>query len=355
MNNQVKPAFSEAEIRAKIESAPQWFHQIELAPGIVTPGRDNSASKLERLNIPADLAGKRVLDIGTNDGFFSFECERRGAHVIAIDEAPTPGFRVAHELLGSAVEFRRLNIYDLAPEELGTFDIVLCLGVLYHLRHPLLALERVHTICTDLLILETQVCDRYFMDASGDRRELALIAPELLATPIAQFYTSNELNGDVTNWWSPNIMALHGMLQSTGFVPQQTISVVGRACVHCSRVEPPAKAGWLGMIAQASADRAANGTLEGNPSAVSTATTSSAPQAAFSEHVLAQSLGQVVVMQSQQNQHLHQILAQRDARIADLEKRAHWLAEQSRAARHALAAVEQGRVLRLLRWLSRMK
>ncbi|HET9223859.1 MAG TPA: DUF1698 domain-containing protein [Roseiflexaceae bacterium] len=355
MNTYVKPVFSESEIRAKIESVPEWFHQIEFAPGIVTPGRDNSASKLERLNIPADLTGKRVLDIGANDGFFSFECERRGAQVVAIDEAPTPGFRIAHELLGSAVEFCQLNIYELTPAALGTFDVVLCLGVLYHLRHPLLGLERIYAICRDLLILETQVCDQYFIAPSGDRRELASIAPELLATPIAQFYSNYELNGDITNWWSPNIVALHGMLQSTGFVPQQTIAIAGRACVHCSRVEPPTKAGWLGLSAQASTDQAANETLEGNGSIVSRAITSSTSQAAFSEHILAHSLGQVVVMQSQQNQHLHEILAERDARIVDLERRAHWLAEQSRAARHALAAVEQGRVLRLLRWLSRAK
>src|SRR5262245_60732584 len=321
MNNHSKPTFSETEIRAKIESTP-WFHQIELAPGIVTPGRDNSASKLERLNIPADLTGKRILDIGANDGVFSFECERRGAQVVAIDEAPTPGFRVAHELLGSAVEFCQLNIYELAPDALGTFDIVLCLGVLYHLRHPLLGLERIHSICTDLLILETQVCDQYFIDPSGDRRDLTSIAPELLATPIAQFYTGNELNCDITNWWSPNIVALHGMLQSTGFVPRQTIAVLGRACVHCSRVEPPATTGWLHKAASEADDRAANSLSRESDTGGSEAIAPQVSQALLSQHILAQSLAQVVMMQSQQNLSLQQqnldlqhLLAQRDSAV----------------------------------------
>lgn len=76
---------SEDEIRARIASLPYWFHRIEVAPGIVTPGEDDAVLKLQRLDIPEDLSGKRVLDIGVYEGFFSFECERRGAKVVAID------------------------------------------------------------------------------------------------------------------------------------------------------------------------------------------------------------------------------------------------------------------------------
>src|SRR5262245_48364448 len=144
MTQHARATYSDDEIHALIASVPFWFHQIEVAPGIVTPGIDPSPEKLKRLTFPADLRGKRVLDIGAWDGFFSFECERRGAaEVVAIDAAPSLSFAVARELLGSQVKFYAMNIYDLTPVTLGQFDLVLCLGVLYHLRHPLFGLERV--------------------------------------------------------------------------------------------------------------------------------------------------------------------------------------------------------------------
>src|SRR5262245_61125350 len=223
MTMTAQATLSEDDIRAKVGSV-NWFHQIEIAPGIVTPGVDPSAEKLRWLSLPPDLTGQRVLDIGAYDGFFSFECERRGAaEVIAIDAAPQPSFDVARELLGSQVKIYAMNIYDLTPERFGQFDLVLCLGVLYHLRHPLLGLERVHSVCRGQLILETAICDHHFIDAGGAPHELAEIAPALPPVPITQFYHGDELNSDYTNWWSPNLTALHAMLRSTGFIPQQTM------------------------------------------------------------------------------------------------------------------------------------
>jgi 2-polyprenyl-3-methyl-5-hydroxy-6-metoxy-1,4-benzoquinol methylase len=234
-----KVAFSEDEIRERIASVPYWFHRIEIAPGIVTPGEDDSPGKIHRLGIPKDLLGKRVLDIGAYDGFFSFECERRGAEVVAIDTIPygQSGFKVAHELLGSKVRFRSASVYDLNPESFGQFDLVLCLGVIYHLRHPLLGLEHIHSICKGTLILETQICDEYFIDARGKIASLHAVAPSVNKTAIAQFYPGAELNGDPSNWWSPNLAALEAMLGSTGFKPRQTIQNGVRACVHCDRVD----------------------------------------------------------------------------------------------------------------------
>ncbi len=311
--------FSTDEIKDRIASVPEWFHQIEVAPGIVTPGRDPSPLKLKRLLIPEDLTGKRVLDIGTNDGFFSFECERRGAaEVVAIEEAPTPGFSVAHELLGSRVIFHAMSLYDLDPEQMGQFDLVLFLGVLYHLRDPLLALERIHALCRGQLVLETQVCDTYFLDIYGKPRDLARDDEELHTVPLAQFYPAGELNGDITNWWSPNLPALHGMLRSTGFVPEETISNGARACVACTRVSEPILQSWVRSDAPPEPD---NG--------------------------LDQAMYRVGAKQ------LRLLLAQRDAEIADLKRRAAWLEQQARDARRMLAAVENGRVMRILRWLTR--
>jgi tRNA (mo5U34)-methyltransferase len=354
----VQARYSEDQIRSMIASVPYWYHRIEVAPGIVTPGADNTAHNLRTMNLPDDLTGKRVLDIGACDGFYSFECERRGAaQVVAIEANTGPtGFKIMHELLGSRVELHTMNIYDLTPDAFGEFDLVLCLGVLYHLRHPLLGLERIHSVCKGQLILETQVCDHHFIDASGTPHDLARLAPAVLSAPIVQFYAGAELNQDSTSWWSPNVAALQAMLRSVGLDPYQTIPNGTRAYVHCLRHEQPALEEWadtslLGasQAPQPAQSAAKNGAAEpGERLAARQANTQS-------DQGITHLLAQALAAQSQQALHLQQLLAQSRTENADLVARAHWLEEQSRAARQALAAVEQGRVLRILRRLSRAR
>jgi tRNA (mo5U34)-methyltransferase len=195
------------DLRSRAE-ALRWFHSIDLGGGVVTNGIVDTAYRLALLDLPASLEGLSVLDIGAWDGFFSFECERRGAsRVVAADHYSWHGpgwgtkaaFQLAREALGSRVEDVDIDVMDLSPERVGTFDVVLFLGVLYHLRHPLLALERVASVTANQLILETVV------DMVGIRR------------PAMAFYPGRELNGDPTNWWGPNVPAVRGMLTSVGF------------------------------------------------------------------------------------------------------------------------------------------
>lgn len=201
-------------LRTRVE-AIRWYHTIDLGNGIVTRGADNTAFRLARLDLPASFDGATVLDIGAWDGFFSFEAERRGAaRVVAADYyswhgagwGSKAGFELARATLGSKVEDIDIDVMDLAPSRIGTFDIVLFLGVLYHLRHPLLALERVASVTQRTLILETVV------DMIGVRR------------PAAAFYPGRELNNDPTNWWAPNVPALHGMLRDVGFESVRTVT-----------------------------------------------------------------------------------------------------------------------------------
>jgi tRNA (mo5U34)-methyltransferase len=191
--------------------AIRWYHTIDLGQGVVTRGVDQTDLRLGRINLPLSLAGRSVLDIGAWDGFFSFEAERRGAsRVVAADYYSwrglgwgttngKAGFELARAALGSKVEDLEIDVMDLAPERVGTFDVVLFLGVLYHLPHPLLALERVASVARELLILETVV------DMIGVSR------------PAMAFYPERELNNDPTNWWGPNLAAVDGMLRTVGF------------------------------------------------------------------------------------------------------------------------------------------
>src|SRR4051794_17814662 len=197
-----------ADVRAAAARV-NWFHSIELEPGFVTPGRADTREQVARLHLP-DLRGKTVLDVGAWDGFFSFEAERRGAaRVVAVDTfswrergdgTGKAGFELARRALDSRVEDVEVEVLDISPETVGgSFDVVLFLGVLYHLRHPFLALERLRSVCNELLILETHV------DLIGTRR------------PAAAFYPGTELDGDWTNWWGPNPAAVTGMLAAAGF------------------------------------------------------------------------------------------------------------------------------------------
>lgn len=210
-----------------ISKQAKWHHRIEVAPGVWTPGLQDTATVLSQIGMPEDLSGKRVLDIGARDGFFTFEAERRGASdVVALDNEPPhhTGFAIAAELLGSKAKYVTENVYSLDPERYGRFDLVLFLGVIYHLRHPLLALDRIHDICAPeaLMLLETHMIDEGLVDRVGDWRALADFHPDLPSLPIVQYYPEDMLGGDPTSKWAPNRVALEGWLRGSGFDPLST-------------------------------------------------------------------------------------------------------------------------------------
>jgi tRNA (mo5U34)-methyltransferase len=203
----------------------QWYHSIAIEPGLVTPGThplEELRQVLEHLKLPASLDGLSVLDIGAWDGFFSFEAERRGAErVVAYDLTPEDyfGFSTAKELLGSKVDYIQGSVYELNREVLGTFDVVVFVGVLYHLRYPLLALDRISDICRGYMVLETHCLDNCVLLEDGQTTTLERIDPRLSRIPLYRFYPVNELNGDYSNWFSPNRRAIESGLRTAGFVP----------------------------------------------------------------------------------------------------------------------------------------
>ncbi len=198
------------ELRREVAKL-NWWHTMDLGHGVVTPGQDRTKEKLKQLHMPRNLRGMSVIDIGAADGFFSFEAERRGAgKVLAIDASrwiesdsswPKAGFDLARRALASKVESKICSIYDADPAVLGKFDLVLFLGVLYHMQHPLLALERVAAITASpgQLILETAGDMAFHRRAAG------------------AFYAGSELSGDSSNWWGLNYPAIRAMLFTAGF------------------------------------------------------------------------------------------------------------------------------------------
>ena len=213
-----------AEVERLIAEHGRWWHEIELAPGIVTPGDDSNRMKLpilDALGLPPDLRGKRALDIGCSDGYFSFELEKRGAEVVAIDFVPETytGFATARTILGSRVDYRMDNVYNLTPDDYGRFDVVLFLGVLYHLRKPLAALDAIRSVMHEgaQLFVGTMLIDQYFLLPDGSTTTLDAVNPLLKNVPLWQAYPGDTLNGDFTNCFAPNRRALEAALEEAQF------------------------------------------------------------------------------------------------------------------------------------------
>jgi tRNA (mo5U34)-methyltransferase len=209
-----------------------WYHSFELPDGTLIEGVNPLARLRERFAhfpIPADLHGKRVLDIGAWDGWFSFEAERRHADVTAIDCYEAPHFAELHKKLNSKVDYHNLEIYELPQAGLGKFDIVFLLGVLYHLRHPLLGLEIACGLTTDIAVVESFVTD-------GDtwRERVGEI-------PSMEFYEGFELGNQFDNWVGPSVGCLRAMCRAAGFARVELLrSEPYNALVACYRKwEPP--------------------------------------------------------------------------------------------------------------------
>lgn len=199
------PTTEEAE-RFIEDSGFVWHQKWELAPGVVTPGVSDIAHSLAVVHFP-DVRGKSVLDIGTCNGGTLFELERRGAsRLVGVDiyDDQWFGFGPIRDLLGSSAVHRQASVYDLDRTVEGEhFDIVLFLGLLYHLRHPLLALDIVRSLTREFALLETSVSDG--------------LNPELSSQPWTYFYRRDELNRDGSNWFSPTSRTLVDWCLSCGF------------------------------------------------------------------------------------------------------------------------------------------
>lgn len=213
------------ELKAKIDAVPFWYHKIALLGGFVTPGW--APLYPERYDIPQNLEGKRVLDVGAWDGYWTFEALKRGAaEVVAIDDfSDTLGkeglihpkwhnFDLCAEALGygaDRVTRREMSVYDVSPETLGTFDTVFFFGTLYHLRHPLLALDKLAGVCSGDIHVESAILD----DFSPYRGGVGKGYPG--NQMVMEFYPNNELGNNVTNWWAPTLQCLSQMVRAAGF------------------------------------------------------------------------------------------------------------------------------------------
>jgi len=222
-------ALTNDEIRARIDAISVWRHRIDLG-STITPGTEDCQMELRRLQIPTDLTGRRVLDVGCSDGFFSFECERRGATVVAIDDESSllaggvNGFQTAAQILDSGVEYRTADVELLPDADASTFDLVLFINVLYHLRNPMKSLEQLAAVTKPggTLILKT-----YFQSDVRFWLKGKCYGFDVDRRPKWWYFPATELAGDPTNWWAPNRAGLEAMLGATGWTGLHRLGTFG--------------------------------------------------------------------------------------------------------------------------------
>ena len=257
------------ELEEAVAGVADWFHSLDLGAGVVTPGTKSAAhlaAEAASLRLP-EMSGRTVLDIGAWDGYYSFEAERRGAaRVVALDHyawsldlaamhrywdrcraegrPPEPyekvpevwrpsdlpgkqGFDVARAALHSGVESLVADFMATDPDDIGTFDVTLFLGVLYHLQDPFDALRRLRRVTREVAVIETA----------------CMVLVGLADRPLWDFFPNDELDGDPGNWWAPNVAGLVGMCRAAGFASVDVVAQPpddlppwevfhGRAVVH---------------------------------------------------------------------------------------------------------------------------
>lgn len=240
------PSDPKARKILKAISKIKWYHTLDLGHGVVTPGFIDNRDTVPLFGLPEDLTGKRCLDIGTYDGFWAFEMERRGAsEVIAIDvdsptdydvprkhrdqiieeanaqeealranwdkrgdyvgiQFPGDGFRMAKKILKSKVERKGLNVYDLSPEKVGKFDVILISQLLLRLRDPQTVIENMFSVCKGIAIIG----EPYQPDLEAEGR------------PLSTFIGTGVLGV----WWGHSIQSMKMMMQVAGFEPVEEVS-----------------------------------------------------------------------------------------------------------------------------------
>ncbi len=231
-------------LKSRIASFPFWYHKIALPGGIVTPGWAPIDASAYR--IPERLDGKRVLDVGAWDGYWSFEALKRGAkEVVAVDDFSDflgslenadrkawETFDLCKEALGHGDDVCKrydMSVYDVTEEKLGRFDVVFFFGTLYHLRHPLLAMDRLAAICDEAIFIESAVCDDYSPYHGGFGHGYPG------TQMVMEFYPNQEYGSNDTNWWAPTTTLLAQMVHAAGFETVECWSLTRspQALGHC--------------------------------------------------------------------------------------------------------------------------
>jgi tRNA (mo5U34)-methyltransferase len=237
------------KISAELQRLQPWFHRIDLGGGVFTKTESAIGEPLEhpqptwetvKACLAGDLSGKTVLDVGCNAGFYSIEMKRRGAtRVLGVDSQRTliRQATFVREVLGLDLEYQRLSVYDLDPHVLGQFDVTLALGLIYHCKHLVLALEKLFAVTRELLVIETAI---YPPEKSPPSFVYDVGGIQPILHPLAYVENTSDAKEAIYNWFLPSVDALCALLKNVGFDELEVFPGVqsDRAVVACRKLEP---------------------------------------------------------------------------------------------------------------------
>lgn len=206
----------------EVNTIKKWRHQIELPHDIVTPGFMDHKRELSRLELPQTFEGQSVIDIGCSDGYYSFLAEKRGASgVLGVDDMSSMlagginGFTVAKKILGSKVDYKKLSVDQLNRNLVGTFDHVIFLNVLYHLKHPLMGLQKIFRITKPGGYMYLKTLYDYDISVKFGKHKIGW---DIGRAPNMKLYPRDGRSGDGSNWWVPNVAGVKAMLTATNWI-----------------------------------------------------------------------------------------------------------------------------------------
>ncbi|MFN2499234.1 MAG: DUF1698 domain-containing protein [Pyrinomonadaceae bacterium] len=247
------------EIISEVKRLEPWFHYIDLGDGLATKTQSAIGEPVEhprptwdkvKVCLPDDLSGKTVLDVGCNAGFYSLEMKRRGAaHVLGIDSQRNLIRQAAfvRDVYRLDIDYRRMSVYDLDPHSLGQFHVTLALGLLYHCKHLVLALEKLFIVTRELLILETAI---YPPEKAPSSFTYEVGGLQPLLHPLAYVQNEPEAKEAIYNWFLPGTEALRALLENIGFDEVEVFpgTQSDRAIFACRKSQPYPDSKMIGYL-----------------------------------------------------------------------------------------------------------
>jgi tRNA (mo5U34)-methyltransferase len=247
------------EIQTRVGRLGPWFHCIDLGDGVQTKTESAIGEPVEhprptwekvRAALPEELAGRSVLDVGCNAGFYAVELKRRGAgRVLGVDSQRNLVRQAVfvRDVLGLDIEYRRLSVYDLDPRGLGQFDVTLALGLVYHCKHLVLALEKLFAVTRGLLVLETAI---YPPERSPGSFTYEVGGLQPLLHPLAYVENPGEAKEAIYNWFLPGVEALTALLRNVGFDEVEVFPATqdDRAIFACRKHTDYPDSRWIGYL-----------------------------------------------------------------------------------------------------------
>lgn len=221
------------ELALKLIQGKSWHHDFDIIPGVRTHGTYDPVGLWNELQLPPDMSGLTLADVGASNGYYSFEARKRGAKVVAFDfrHKDNSGFGLAQYINGmSDIEYHNVNVLNMTPDKYGQFDVVLALGLFYHVSDPYMALANCASLSRNRLLIESYCIDQQLPKKIAHEPIMRFLPdPE-------RFPMQGQPNADRSNFWGFSSTCLQRMVEDIGFAVERGSVREDRAFIDATRV-----------------------------------------------------------------------------------------------------------------------